>query len=351
MPRDSAPSISVCIPVHNFFDFLGVTLESIMSQLGPSDELVVYDGGSTDRTPELMEHHRIDPRVTYFHAQNKGGIDADLASCVALASRDYCWLFSGDDLMRAGALEAVRGHLAKGSDVLVCEHSLCDKHMNFLRDYPVMLSNRPMRADWSDPAQRIEWFAAARNTEAIFSFLSGIVVKRDVWNAGRLPHGFERSCWGHVARLFELSKQKLVAEYLPHIYLDKRGGNDSFLGNSAVARIRLAIDGYDALARTYLGADSAEAKHVRRLLRREHGLAMFLFLRLSCREFPERESRTELDRMAAILHSGSMFGGGWLFAYRFSPDWLLLAARGSVRASRRLLLVLRSRNGRVRPAA
>jgi abequosyltransferase len=333
---EAVPTISVCIPVFNFAEFLHQTLESVVHQLGPGDELVIYDGGSTDSTPALMARYAQDPRINYFRAAQRGGIDADLASCVGLATCDFCWLFSGDDLMRPGAIESVRGHLRHGSDILLCEHSLCDKQMRFLRDYPFMLSNAPIRADWSNPAQRRHWLAAARNTEAVFSFLSGIVVRRATWNSGNLPEAFERSCWGHVARFFELARCRLVVEYLPHVYLDKRGGNDSFLGNSAVARVKLAIDGYTSLAATFFGTGSEEARQIRRLLRREHGLKMFLFLKLSCVESPDREDRADLDRMAKLLHPQGVADRMWVAAYELAPTWILRIARSSVRNLRRV---------------
>src|SRR5437016_4409767 len=82
----AAPVLSFCIPVHNFGAFLPATLESILPQMHDALEIVVFDGGSTDSTPELMgDICARDPRVSYLRSDVRGGIDADLASCIDAA--------------------------------------------------------------------------------------------------------------------------------------------------------------------------------------------------------------------------------------------------------------------------
>src|SRR2546421_12325536 len=105
----AAPVLSFCIPVHNFGAFLPATLESILPQMHGALEIVVFDGGSTDNTPELMgDICARDPRVRYLRRDVRGGIDADLASCIDAALGEYCWLFSGDDTLQSGRSEERR---------------------------------------------------------------------------------------------------------------------------------------------------------------------------------------------------------------------------------------------------
>ena len=48
--------ISVCIATHNGEKYIRVQLESILSQLGPNDEVIISDDGSTDGTISAIEN-------------------------------------------------------------------------------------------------------------------------------------------------------------------------------------------------------------------------------------------------------------------------------------------------------
>ena len=78
--------VSVCIPVYNCAEYLPAALDSILDQAGDDVEVVVFDGGSTDGTPELMQGYASCSRVRYHRAAARGGIDADMAHTVARAS-------------------------------------------------------------------------------------------------------------------------------------------------------------------------------------------------------------------------------------------------------------------------
>lgn len=324
--------LSVCIPVYNCGEYLPSAIDSILTQWDERVEVVVYDGGSTDSTPEIMQNYAR-PRLRYHRAQTRGGIDADLASCVALSAGEYCWLFSGDDVMRPGALAKALEQITGGADVIVCRHTICDMHMQVQYDYVVL--RPPLEAadvDLGDIAQRRDWFARAASTEAFFSFLSGIVVRRNAWDRGRTNPAFATSCWAHAERLLTLGKQGLRVTYTPEIWLDQRGGNDSFARAGTVNRYRIAIDGYHAIADLLFGHDSFEAFHIRRVLRFEFTLRMFLDTKISCAERPERESRELLDRLYTQLHSDrSAISFLLLWAYRLTPVWTAASLRQVIR--------------------
>jgi abequosyltransferase len=277
----SALRLSICIPVYNCADFLGAALDSILPQAGEGIEVLVFDGASTDGTAALVAAYQARfPRLRYELAAARGGIDADMAKSVALAHGEYCWLFSGDDVMFPEAIDRLLGELGSRPDVCVLEHRLCNLHMQVLSEYPVMAPNTTFSAELSDPAARAEWFRRATSSEAFFSFISGLVVRRECWQGGQFLAEFDRSCWGHVARLFALMKTGLKAVYLPHPWLDQRGGNDSFRQAGIVDRYRLAIEGYQRIVDHFFGRGSVEAFHVRRVLRNEFDLKMFLNAKL-----------------------------------------------------------------------
>lgn len=325
--------LSVCIPVYNFADFLAVTLNSILPQLVPGVEVMVLDGGSTDRTPEMMrEWAAREPGLRYVRFDQRGGIDPDIAKCVELARGEYCWLFSGDDLMRPGALARVLAWTESGEDVYLGKHTNCDRDMRLLFDYRIFRREDAKIVDLADPEARLAYLENALNTEAVFSFMSGQVIRRATWNSVPEPTPFMRSCWGLAARLLSATRTRLRVRCVNEIWLDKRGGNDSFMDRGLVNRLRIAVDGFNGIAAAYFGPGSLEAVQVRRLLRNELNLKMIIYARSLADDSPEQESRPELDRLVDAIYCDPGTKE-WLvrLLYRHTPALLLRVLRAAYR--------------------
>ena len=313
--------LSICLPVYNFGSFLGQTLDSILPQAGEGVEVLVVDGASTDDTQAVVAARQAGHACLRYHRLDaKGGIDADMAKSVELARGRYCWLFSGDDIMRPGAIATVLAWLEEGCDLYISRHTNCDLHMRYLHDHPVLLRDEPCEIELSDGAQRLAYLRSAATTEALFSFMSGLVIRREAWLSVEAVAEFMGSCWGHVARLLSLctSGRNLRVRYTGKILLDKRGDNDSFMQRGLVHRLGIGVWGYTRLAERYFGAGTPEAAEVNRLLRNEVSVAYLLYARSRTADAPATESRAELDRIAAQLYGGS---GHWRqrWVYRYTP--------------------------------
>ena len=97
MREDQPIKLSVCIPTYNRAALIGRTLESILSQVSGSIEVVVVDGASTDGTCEVVESFkkRFANLIYYRGIRKYMGVDRDMAKAVELAQRKrYCWLMS-----------------------------------------------------------------------------------------------------------------------------------------------------------------------------------------------------------------------------------------------------------------
>lgn len=298
------PKLSICIPTYNFGEFIGETLRSIVDQATDEVEIVIVDGASTDNTKAIVQDWQQKfPGIKYRRLVRKGGIDHDLAQSVELASGEYCWLFSSDDVMRPHALERVFRHLGSACDLYVCEHSMCDKNMRVLHDYPIFADARSRLVEFSDSQSRLECLAAGLNTEALFSFMSGLIVRRVKWLSVEPDAKFLGSCWWHIARLLEMARTRLSVCYVSEVWLDKRGDNDSFSDRGVVNRFRIAVDGFIRISTHFFGRHSTEYRETRRFLRNELSLLSFFSAKDRAFELPSIESRSELDRIFDLCYS------------------------------------------------
>jgi len=238
--------------------------------------------------------------------------------------------------MREGAIRRAFEWIGLGCDLYICEHTLCDRNMRIRRSYPVLFPNTPFDANLSNRDAREEWFRRAVSTEAFFSFMSSLVVKRSKWLSGRLLTEFDGSCWAHVARFFDLMDKDLRVSYVAETWLDQRGGNDSFRGNGIVRRYGLAIEGFNRISDRFFSRGSIEAFNLRRVIRFEFTLAMFLDAKLLCAEKPSMESKVALDELVRQTYCDPSPSSALLKGiYRATPIWSLRMARSILRYLRR----------------
>jgi glycosyltransferase involved in cell wall biosynthesis len=107
----SAPAISVVVPAYNAERWIGETLDTVVGQTEPADEIVVVDDGSTDGTRQIVA--RYGDRVRLL-AQDNAGCGAAFNAAIAAATSDYVALCPADDLWVADKLawqrETLRAH-------------------------------------------------------------------------------------------------------------------------------------------------------------------------------------------------------------------------------------------------
>lgn len=314
--------LSICMPTYNFGRFIAETLHSILEQDGAEEiEVVVLDGASADNTADIVTGlQKQYPQIKYFRLPVRGGIDRDMAKTVELASGEYCWLFSSDDIMRNGALELALNEIKQGYDLYLCRHAECTFEMQVLFEYPILCLNSEAVFDLANPEIRERYFSLAITTEAFFSFMGGLVIKKSTWDSVPLNEAFVGSCWALAARLFEVMRKRLTVKYVGKTCLYRRGENDFFMDKGVVNRLRIAIEGYHRLADTFFGHDSVEAFHIRRVLKNDFSVTVFSAAAQLCREKPETESKTLLDALVRQTYcDGSARDWRNRFLYAFYP--------------------------------
>src|SRR2546423_1499605 len=96
------PSISVVVPAYNAELYIAQTLEGILSQTLPPDEVIVVDDGSTDAT--LDELARFRGEVKIVNQTNRGTAGAHNTG-FRMAGGDYVARCDADDIWAPTKLE------------------------------------------------------------------------------------------------------------------------------------------------------------------------------------------------------------------------------------------------------
>lgn len=111
------PRVSVVIPAYNAARFLEETLDSVLVQTCPPDEILVVDDGSTDETASLASQYI--PAVDVISQANAGESAARNLG-LKRASGDWIAWLDADDVWEPTKLEAQLDCIQGEGDDLVC---------------------------------------------------------------------------------------------------------------------------------------------------------------------------------------------------------------------------------------
>jgi GT2 family glycosyltransferase len=115
MTTGAMPGISVVVPSFNQAAFLERTLRSILDQQYPNLELIVIDGGSQDKSVEIIRKY--EQHISYWVSEPDGGQTLGLIKGFKRATGEIqCWLNS-DDLFWGSCLFEVAEQFSKRPEV------------------------------------------------------------------------------------------------------------------------------------------------------------------------------------------------------------------------------------------
>lgn len=106
------PLISIVTVVRNGEQFVGQTIRSVLSQSYRKVEYIVVDGGSTDRTVDIIKSH--EAGISKWVSEPDGGIADAFNKGLSFSTGDYVLFLNADDaLANSDVLEAVANTIAE----------------------------------------------------------------------------------------------------------------------------------------------------------------------------------------------------------------------------------------------
>ena len=125
------PLVSVIMPVYNGQAFVRSAIKSVLDQSYINLELLVVNDGSLDGTEGIvLDLMAQDPRVRYFHQENRGVSAARNAGLQRMQGAFFCFL-DADDVFPANSIASRVAKFAADPQLCYCDGPvmICDENM------------------------------------------------------------------------------------------------------------------------------------------------------------------------------------------------------------------------------
>lgn len=138
--------ISVCIATYNGERHIKEQLDSILSQLSLSDEIIVSDDGSTDQTLNIINNYN-DSRIAIYHHTKKkerfsfGYTASNFENAISKSKGDVIFLADQDDVWIDNKIERCINYLKNGYDLILHDCAIVDQNNNLIDKSYFKLNN------------------------------------------------------------------------------------------------------------------------------------------------------------------------------------------------------------------
>lgn len=166
--RPMSSRVSVILPTYNRADLIADTVQSLLAQTRPVDEILIVDDGSTDDTAARIA--AFGDKVRYHHKEN-GGKSAALNLALSMIESDCVWICDDDDLVLPDACERLMNALEADPKLDFC----AGLHEDFYVD-PNSQEIVRKEPGYSKASQKDEIFSDALDGCHIFQ--PGLIVRK-----------------------------------------------------------------------------------------------------------------------------------------------------------------------------
>lgn len=112
-------TFSIGIPTFNQAEYLEETIESLLAQTQPADEIVISDHFSTDNTPAIIEKYARAGKVRGVRPPVGSNFGAQCQYTLSCLSGDWVTLFSSDDIAKPQFCEVLMRGAARRKDAVL----------------------------------------------------------------------------------------------------------------------------------------------------------------------------------------------------------------------------------------
>ena len=145
--NETSSKVSVVMAVYNEAEYIWTAIESILGQTFEDFEFLIIDDGSSDRTPEIINHYaERDNRIKHLINETNKGLPASLNRGIEAANGEYIARMDADDKSRPERFERQVEFLETNPDVHVvgCDVRVFGVNGEYFGD-------REFRQDGRDP--------------------------------------------------------------------------------------------------------------------------------------------------------------------------------------------------------
>lgn len=126
--------ISVCMATYNGSRYIKEQIDSILSQLSASDELVISDDHSTDSTNEIIKSYT-DNRIKFYLNGFEKGVTHNFENALLHSKGDIIFLSDQDDVWLPNKIKELSDFLIQGNyDVVTGNCALTDSNLNIIQE-------------------------------------------------------------------------------------------------------------------------------------------------------------------------------------------------------------------------
>ncbi len=122
--------ISVALAAYKGEQYIAEQLDSILSQLGENDELIISDDYPQGGTREIVENYQSrDKRIIYIEGEGKGVVK-NFENALKACTGDVIFLCDQDDVWLPDKVKCVMNEIDNGADLVLHDASVTDTSLN-----------------------------------------------------------------------------------------------------------------------------------------------------------------------------------------------------------------------------
>lgn len=122
--------ISVALAAYKGEQYISEQIDSILSQLGENDELIISDDYPAGKTREIVLNYQSkDKRVRYIEGEGRGVV-RNFENALRACTGDVIFLCDQDDVWMPDKIECVLKEFSNGADLVLHDASVTDSDLN-----------------------------------------------------------------------------------------------------------------------------------------------------------------------------------------------------------------------------